>query len=380
MPHERNRSDATATAAMLTPRGRGAVASLRYRGDVVGIDQANPPLFQAANGRPLADQPIGRIVFGRWGEANSEEVVVCRRDLRTTEIHCHGGDAAVRRILDDLELNGCCVKAWNEQLSAEQGLLEVECLEALSRVTTLRAADILLDQAQGTLRRALEKLPKCSEGLSEALDELLVWADFGKHLTRPWRVVLAGRPNVGKSSLINALVGYTRSIVYDQPGTTRDVVTADATFDGWPVQLADTAGIREAEGAIETAGIARARAHLAEADCRVIVLDTSQPRSSEDAELIAAWPDAFIVANKSDLADAWADSLPAEAMRVSSLTGAGVDELIGAIVGRLVPLKPNPGTAIPVSERQVKLLHDVRHAIGAGDVTTARRALADLLL
>ena len=75
--------------------------------------------------------------------------------------------------------------------------------------------------------------------------EWLAWEDFGLHLTRPWNVVLAGRPNVGKSSLINALLGYTRSIVFDQPGTTRDVVTAATAIDGWPIELSDTAGLRE---------------------------------------------------------------------------------------------------------------------------------------
>jgi tRNA modification GTPase len=89
-------------------------------------------------------------------------------------------------------------------------------------------------------------------------------------------VVIAGPPNVGKSSLINALLGYQRAIVFDQPGTTRDVLTATTAIDGWPVELADTAGIREGDDAIETEGVARALAEIRAADLVVEVWDASQ--------------------------------------------------------------------------------------------------------
>ncbi|HTI49650.1 MAG TPA: hypothetical protein VL475_01815, partial [Planctomycetaceae bacterium] len=148
-------TETTATAAVLTPRGRGAVASIRLRGDNAVLDWQ---LFHAANAKPLAEQEVGRILFGRWGIEPTEEVVVCRRDLETVEIHCHGGDAAVRRILADLESAGCRVVPWIEQHAAEYGLLEAECHEALSRATTLRTAAILLDQASGTLRQAFAAL------------------------------------------------------------------------------------------------------------------------------------------------------------------------------------------------------------------------------
>jgi tRNA modification GTPase len=90
---------------------------------------------------------------------------------------------------------------------------------------------------------------------SDQIDRLLDRADVGQHLLRPWRVALAGRPNAGKSTLINALVGYTRAIVHHLPGTTRDVVTADAAFDGWPVELSDMAGLRSGGGTTETEGV-----------------------------------------------------------------------------------------------------------------------------
>jgi tRNA modification GTPase len=388
MPAEPDTPEPTVTAAVLTPRGRGAVATIRVRGASAAFERSLDELFHPANNRPFANQEIGCIVFGQWGTEPAEEVVVCRCDPETVEIHCHGGAAAARRILGDLDAAGCKTVSWKDQHAAEHGLLAAECHEALSRATTLRAADILLDQASGTLRRAIDRLsgpfaPKQGEESMAAwvssvipdLDTLLSWAEFGLHLTRPWQVVLTGRPNVGKSSLINALLGYARSIVFDQPGTTRDVVTAETAFQGWPVELADTAGIRAGGGQVEAAGIARARAHLAQADCRIVVLDVSRPAEPEDFALLREWPDALIVAHKVDLPIAWGATLPANALEVSSRTGTLVDALAGRMIEKLVPRVPEPGTAVPVSSRQVELLRELRAAGEAGDPSEWLRLL-----
>ena len=108
---------------------------------------------------------------------------------------------------------------------------------------------------------------------SQQIAILLARADLGRHLVRPWSVVLAGPVNVGKSSLINALAGYGRSIVHHAPGTTRDAVTAATAIDGWPVELCDTAGLRPAATPVERAGIERAQERLAQADLAVLVFD-----------------------------------------------------------------------------------------------------------
>jgi tRNA modification GTPase len=185
---------------------------------------------------------------------------------------------------------------------------------------------------------------------------MLAWGNFGLHLTRPWEVVLAGRPNVGKSSLINALVGFERSIVFDEPGTTRDVVTADTVLDGWAIRLSDTAGQRGSASDLEAAGIARAREAFAKADARLLLIDVSQPPHDDDRRLLAEWPDAIVVAHKDDLPDVWRESLPTNALRVSSLQRAGLKELSSAIVTQLIPATPQAQTAIPLTERQVRLL------------------------
>jgi tRNA modification GTPase len=351
------------TAALLTPPGRGAVATIQLNGGG-GIIDAVPPLFRAANGKPLAAQPINRVCFGHWGEEPAEEVVVCRVSDRVTEINCHGGSAAVARILGDLEARGCRIETWQESLRASGSLLDAECTEALTQALTLRTADILLEQQSGLLRSAIEELRTlASDEALRRIDEMLRWARFGRHLTQPWQVVLCGRPNVGKSSLINALVGYTRSIVYHQPGTTRDVVTAETAFDGWPVELSDTAGIRDQADELESAGIDRAQRRLAEADLRIIVLDTSQPPHEDDRQLLTAWPDALIVAHKSDLPNVWGGELPQGALIASSKTGEGIEKLVETIPQRLVPEVPPPGTATPVTQRQVELLYAAAEAL-----------------
>ena len=362
------------------------MASIRLHGNCSLLQQTGNLLFQAAHGKPLIEQPLDRITLGRWGADPGEEVVVCRRGQETTEIHCHGGDAAIRRILADLDHAGCQIVSA-QQLDREQtGLFAAECREALANASTLRTANILLEQCSGILQSAIEVLRGPVSGAQSAtgqrlrqIDALLDWADFGRRLTQCSKVVILGRPNVGKSSLLNALVGFTRAIVFDEPGTTRDVVTAATAFEGWPMSLVDTAGIRNTDCQLESAGIALAQQEAAAADCRLIVIDSNQPATSDDSELIAAWPGALVVANKTDLPDVWGDRIPVLALRVSSLTRAGIEGLSHRIVESAIPRVPTPGTAIPITERQANLLRRARQALLVEDAIAFDRAIDDLL-
>ncbi|HID24342.1 MAG TPA: GTP-binding protein [Planctomycetaceae bacterium] len=388
-------------AARVTPPGRGAVATIRLRGRLELVD-AEPALFRAANGLPLHQQPLGRICFGRWGTEPGEEVVVCRTGRHEAEIHCHGGEAAPARVLEDLQRRGGSICSWLELLGMEADPFTAECQEAVTKATTLRTAAILLEQASGRLRSAFERLlaltatdalaptagdtsPQWPEGRRRQvlcrLESVLRWADFGCHLTAPWSVVLAGRPNVGKSSLINALLGYTRAIVSDQPGTTRDVVSAETAFDGWPVRLSDTAGFRDLTNAtgsaatLERDGIHRAREQLRRADCRVLLVDVSRPATEADRQLLRSWPDAIVVAHKSDRPIRWNEPFPEGTLFVSARTGAGLPALIEAITRRLVPERPPAGAALPVTARQVDCLRRAEQAARDGDRERCRRYL-----
>ncbi|MFQ5731270.1 MAG: GTPase [Planctomycetaceae bacterium] len=372
------------TAGLLTPAGRGAVATVRIRGGAI-------PPFHPVGGRDLSQYAIGRVLFGRWGDGAGdgagEDVVVVRRDLETLDVHCHGGHAAVARILNDLQTAGARIVCGWETAAESLGSFAAECRNAVSLTRTTRTAGLVLEQSGGLLRRCFEELADLAESSPEItsarIDELLRWADFGRHLTNPWRVVVAGRPNVGKSSLVNVLVGFPRAIVFDDAGTTRDVVTVETAFDGWPVELIDTAGLRNTDAALEAAGVERARGAMQAADCRVSVVDVSRPLQDADRELLCEDDRPSVaVANKCDLPAVWDAAglnVDVEPLAVSSLTGTSIDSLQAAIVERLVPEVPPPGTAIPLTDRQVSLLREARKTFERGDAAAGRAVVLRVL-
>lgn len=371
-------------AIVMTPTGRGAVAVVVVEGDHAAEFVGN--WFRPAIGRDLAQRSLGRIVYGRWGSDGhaGEDIVASRKGETLVEIHSHGGAAAVRRILDDLTGGGVEVLSWQTwRRSHDDDLIAAEADIALAQATTERTAGILLDQRQGALRREVERaIKKVNDEQYEAatanIAELLKRSRIGMRLTEPWRIVLAGPPNVGKSSLINALLGYERAIVFDQPGTTRDVVTATTAFDGWPCELSDTAGLRGTPAdELEVAGIERARAQIARADLVILVEAADCAERIQDIELFN--PQALIrVRNKSDLT-ALAVVGDAETISTSVKTGEGIGRLAGAITDRLIGEPPARGAAMPFTERQVNLLERAAMALGDGNGQQAAAALSEIL-
>lgn len=374
----------TGLVSLLTPRGRGAVATIAWHGEVTAIDAGQ--LFRAANGQPLAAQTIGRLVFGHWGSEPAEDVVVCRTATDRLEVYCHGGETAATRILQQFESIGATRLTWQELMEHAEGSFAADCARALSQASTVRTAAIIARQGDRPLRDALGRLaktgfPENRDEIRRLLQRLNRWSKFGLHLTRPWRVVLYGPPNAGKSSLINALVGYERSIVFDQPGTTRDVVTAETAFDGWPLNFSDTAGLRAATEDLEAAGIQRAGMALADADLRLLVLDRSAPPlSPSEAGLTQVVPD-LVVLNKSDLPehpdfehpDLRDTRLPT--VTVSAKTRTGVPDLLRQITERLIPTVPAEHEPVPVTQRQVDALRSALDAVEAEDEASYRAAM-----
>ena len=183
------------TVALLTPRGRGAVATVRLMGDCRLIDAPAPSLFHAANRRPVAQQSLNQTVFGQWGaDADvGEDVVLCRTGEEIIEVHCHGGEAAATAILADLESRGCEIVTWQHQAERSGGLFEAECLEALARTSTTRTADLILEQHAGILRREIEEIrnlardgePDSNPKIAERLDALLRWEIGRAHVRTP---------------------------------------------------------------------------------------------------------------------------------------------------------------------------------------------------
>ncbi len=367
-----------ASASLMTPVGRGAIASVVVcgRDAALLIDR----WFQPLAGGSLSAAAPRRIVLGRWGGPAGEEVVACRIDTQRVEIHCHGGPTAAQRLLDDLAAAGATIQSWQQHLAHEQpDPWRRQALEQLAAAATERVAVILLDQAHGALERELQDVAadlRCGNGpaAQRRLQAMLASAELGRRLAAPWRVALFGRPNVGKSSLLNALAGYQRSIAFDRPGTTRDAVTVSTAIDGWPIELIDTAGLRRAGDELEQAGIARARQVLQASDLAILVSDRSAGWTPADAALFGHRPSALLVHNKCDLTPGAAAGPPG--LKISCTTGAGLASVQREIVRRLVPHPPPIGAAVPITPQQVAVVEQAAAAVAAGDAAWIDRLLA----
>jgi tRNA modification GTPase len=374
----------TIYAACLTAAGSGAIAVIAVRGpaalDVVG--GLFRPMPTSAEGPSDASQ--GRFYLGRFGEDIADEVVLSIRRLAPIpwlELHCHGGAEVVRLCLECLASRGVEVCTWRrlQQLTSDNPRQAIAAAQ-LAEASTVRTAAILLDQYHGAFAAALRTIVD-SLGRGEhaaagrLLDELIDWIPLGQHLVAPWRVVVAGAPNVGKSSLMNALAGYQRSVVAATPGTTRDVVTVLSAVAGWPVELADTAGLRTAASDLEGQGVERARAAAADADLCLWVLDGSEA---------PLWPGAegrepLLVINKVDLPPAWDWQQASAGARVSARTGAGLAELCAALAERLVPRPPPAGSGVPITAADGTTLLKARGLLQNGDPDAARALLGALI-
>ncbi|MFM1903089.1 MAG: tRNA modification GTPase MnmE [Planctomycetota bacterium] len=350
--------------ALLTPKGRGALAVIGVAGPAAC--ELADRLFAAHGGRPLAARADGSLCVGRWHgqhglEAAGEELVVVRRSAESLEIHCHGGLAAPEAVLASLEAVGAIRQSWQTWVSeATESEVDREARLLLSGVAGPRNARILARQLAGCLEREIERIAGLEPGpdRAAAAERLLRASRVGLRLAEPWRVVLAGPVNAGKSSLVNALAGHARSIVSAEPGTTRDLVTTRVVLGGWEIDLVDAAGLRpdDAEtSATERAGIARALAAAAGADLviRVEAFEAGEAASTPagDGELRAV--------TKRDLApENWQPS--SDLVATSAVTGSGIAELAAAIVARLVPEEQEDpellAGPVPFTSRQVELL------------------------
>ena len=294
--------------------------------------------------------------------------------------------------------NGCRLVDWRDwPADATDDLLRREAANALSKARTHQAAAILLDQFNGALRCEVEAIQTelAAQRLQSArlrLSELSCSGRQGLRITQPPQVVVAGLPNVGKSSLFNALLGYQRAIVYNEPGTTRDVLSADTAIDGWPVTLLDAAGIRAVDDPVEASGVQLARSQLAQSDLVIWVLDActldagglASPLRVAQRQLADAAGDGahdeslLVVVNKVDLLEqtpaAASDSIP-----TSAVTGAGVATLLAAIGARLTPQSFPPGHPTPFTQRQMELLTEAQAAALQGQSDLAASMLQQLI-
>ncbi len=352
--------------ACLTPPGRGAIATLALRGPEAWVmpralfRPVTSPKAGAVAVASLPETPVpGTFYLGWLGDRakdGADQVVLLVKRVTPVvwlELHCHGGPEVVRLLQELLVERGARLVPWQDFERSHEPEWRVAAQEVLAHAPTVRTAAIALDQWHGAFVRAVEECRARWVGGERETASKLLWrlnelVNVGRHLVQPWRVVLAGAPNVGKSSLGNALAGFARSIVAPTPGTTRDAVSTTIALDGWPIELTDTAGIRASTDALEQAGMERARAVLASADLCVWLVDGAAapvlPEGRSDRTLV--------VINKIDLPPAWDWGAMPDAPRVSAKTSIGLQELCQALVMRLVPAPPGPGEAVPHTDKQ----------------------------
>jgi len=330
------------TATRLTAPGRGAVASVRLSSSTpeqsITLDQA----FTAANGMLASSAPVDRVLFGSW---RGEDVVVVRTAETEWEVHCHGGEAAVTHILSEFGADASCVAVPKSPLD-----------QLLLQTRTTKTGRLVLAQSAGLLRNTLVAMTKTRTvaDFRQQLHDLLRWEQLANHLVNSWQVVIAGPPNTGKSSLLNAIAGYERSIVFDQPGTTRDALTTELVFNGWPFCFVDTAGIRQqSDDPVESIGITNARNLLDAADLILIAVDHSVGWTNDHDDIVQAIPTTTprgIVQCKADL-NGTDDLAPKDAtvLETSALEGDGIRELTNWVVTQLIPHEPTLQTPLPLA-------------------------------
>lgn len=384
-------------AAIATPPGEGGIAIVRISGVdaeaiagrifVRGRTKADRlkshTLYRGNIKDPQVDRPIDDVLLTIMRKPRSytgEDVI---------EVHCHGGTFVVRQILGLVLRMGARQAEPGEFtkrafLNGRIDLAQAEAVLDLIRARTEKSAGLALDQVSGALSQWVvelrDELLDILVQVEAAIDfpeeeiELLQRHDLIRNITRlsdkihyisntyDWgrlfrdgaRVCICGRPNVGKSSLLNALLGEDRVIVTPVAGTTRDVIEESITLDGLPVALWDTAGIRESSDEIERIGVELSRQHLNKADGVIVVLDGSEPLAPEDQLLLGdvAQRKVLVAVNKTDLSvqlavDAVARSVPSCRLRtVSAKTGAGIPELKESLRDMLLDVTPEAPVVI----------------------------------
>ncbi|HLL90098.1 MAG TPA: GTPase, partial [Tepidisphaeraceae bacterium] len=288
-------------AILLTPPGPGAIAVVRLVGPGVSA-------FLAAHfSRPPA---VGRCVHGALrddGKVLDDPVVVLGPGGAWTDLNLHGGPWVVRSALELARRDGFDVVEGDLPLDAIDGedAIERETAAHLPRARTELALAALL--AQPAAWAAARALPwdEVRAVARRALDDAAL-----DNLLRLPRVAIVGPANAGKSTLANQLFAEARSITADAPGTTRDWVGEVANVDGLAVMLVDTPGLRATADAIERAAIAAATTEAEGADLVVLVLDAARPLDPDQRPLLARYPHAVRVVNKSDVPRAWREAVP----------------------------------------------------------------------
>ncbi len=375
--------DDTITAIATAP-GEAGISIVRISGPS-SIDILDK-IFKSKKGISIREFPQRRIVYGHIVDREKDKVVdevlvaymkapytYTKEDV--VEINCHGGIVPTRNILGLILKNGVRMAEPGEFtkrafLNGRIDLAQAEAVMDLISAKTDKGFDVAMSQLEGSLSKDVKGVrdviietlahlhvsidyteedieeityPELLENLGFArgqIEKLLGTTETGKIIREGLNTVIIGKPNVGKSSLLNALLRESRAIVTDVPGTTRDIIEEYLSIKGIPLKIIDTAGIRETEDLVERIGVERSKEFFNKADLIILVLDASQELTEEDREIIEHIEDkrAIVLLNKTDLPEKIKREeleellIDKKIIRISILEGKGLEEIEEEIV------------------------------------------------
>lgn len=393
-------SDLSAIAAISTPLGTGGVGIIRISGKKA--TEIADRIFVSVNGKKLSSSKGYRAYFGRIfdGETAVDEVVclVFRAPHSYTgedvvEINCHGGVVLLKKILRLVLQNGAQAAAPGEFtkrafLNGKLDLSEAESVMTLISAQGEQGANAAFNQLEGSLSRKIEKI---NSSLLSLAAHIAAWVDYpddeieelgnnelystiynahlelcallsnfdsGMAVTNGVEAAIVGKPNVGKSTLMNLLTGYDRSIVTEIEGTTRDIVEETVNLNGCILRISDTAGMRETGDIVEKLGVERSRKKLERAAIVFAVFDLSKPLSDEDKELIDECKDKNVIpiVNKTDLEPRldvdYIKNKLGSPLFISAKSGDGYNELCDRVAELMGTKNFDTTSAMLVNERQ----------------------------
>lgn len=371
-------------AALATPPGRSAIAVVRLSGAgafevaaavIEGFRAAPPRVATLATFRSVDGEPIDRGLYTIFPAPHS----YTGEDL--VELSCHGGLFAPARLLAALHAAGARPAARGEftrraVLNGKLDLVQAEAVGDLIDAVAPLQARAALHQLEGGLSRRLaelrdslldtqallsyeidfpeeddgpvppERIAFAIAGVRDRIARLLATAPSAERLREGALLVLAGRPNAGKSSLFNALLGADRALVTEVPGTTRDAIEAHTDFHGWPVRLVDTAGLWDSPDRIERLGMEVSQRYLAAADLVLLCVEAGRELGPDEAVIAAVGP-ALVLRTKADLPEA-----AGEGLAVSVVTGEGLGDLRSAAAARVFADRMSLGDLEPTLTRE----------------------------
>ena len=397
-------------AAISTPNGQGGMGVIRISGEKA-LEVAGK-IFRSVSGKKPSEMKGYTAAYGKIednGEMIDEGVLLVFRAPHSytgedvAEISCHGGMYVTKRVLRAVFSGGAVPAQAGEFtrrafLNGKMGLTEAESVMDIICAGGEQSARAALSALEGRLRKRIDgvrdelialaahlsawadypedEIPEIdetelSEGLEKcaaALKDLLSSYDTGKVMRDGVDTVIAGRPNVGKSTLMNLLSGCERSIVTNIPGTTRDIIEETVMLGDVPLRLSDTAGIRSTDDPVESIGVQKARDRLMSAGLILAVFDASLPLSEDDKELLMLLENAPAVAviNKTDLENKidseYIRSKVPHTVFISAKTGSGEEELRSEVADIIGTSRLDPSQGILATERQY---HDARTALSS---------------